>query len=623
MRPHPRLLAILAATVAAGCGSGSDTTPGTTTTTTTTTTVPAQQPAVVSIIADANRDGVVSADDPGDRDHKIGWSTTHGASFLANVDDDDDDGVRDADDDVLNGDKDLEDLARIAVVPWVEAPEGATGKLTVDAASLDAVRLWKKGLDGTWALIAGSVGKCAGSADCQLVGEATLGTDEVRAGVELGVEGRRFRMSKDEAWSGEVSFTYRVLDRDDPTAKAFPSAEHEDGLDTLQMRVAPWVLVGNLSPVDTVWGVDDSPELVAGVKAATQAAGVTWRPITNYHDQWTQDYFQTAWTAIPGPAGTVRGMRVANPRPWGSDDTSVGRPVNWLKKTYLGPDRGLVVIYKVQDSGSTYDSHGNHELLPPYQGKDRKWPLGRIITGSGVLPETWDFYDAQVQGPHFQLDSEWLWVGHIDEFLSFVPASTPRGWKLLVASPRRMRQMLLDAQAAGHGGVHLFVGKKRYVGEGNNMVSAEVSIDDVLADADLMQSADEAQAHIDQNVALLGAEVGLTPDDIVELPTFYEDYTGYKIAWNPGTVNLLAFNGHLVHPDPFGPQIGGVDIMKQDLVDRLGGAAHQLGKDGQGLKVFFADDWYLYHILDGEVHCGTNIEAAAPFSDVRWWEVAQ
>jgi protein-arginine deiminase len=69
--------------------------------------------------------------------------------------------------------------------------------------------------------------------------------------------------------------------------------------------------------------------------------------------------------------------------------------------------------------------------------------------------------------------------------------------------------------------------------------------------------------------------------------------------------------------------IGGVDIFKQDLIDRLGSPQNQLGKDGQGLKVNFADDWEVYHILEGEVHCGSNVEASAPFADVRWWETGR
>jgi protein-arginine deiminase len=625
MRSHHRLLPVLAALAVAGCGSGSETTTPTTTgeTTTTTTTTVEEKLIIVSLVADANRDGVADPKDPGDAEDKTSFSNTHGASFLANVDDDDGDQIRDCDDDKINGDADIADLAKMAVEAWPDAPDGAVGKLTVDQGSLDTVRVWKKGLDGVWSLVAGSVGPCTKADDCQLVGEATLSTDEIRAGVEIGVEGRRFVMAKDDPWSGEVTFTYRVAVSDDPAAGVFVNEARPDGIDTVKMRVAPWVLFGNLSPFDTVWAVDDSNEFISGIKVATNAAGLQMHLISNYNDQWAQDYFQTAWTAIPGPNGTVQGMRVANPRPWGQSSAASQLPVAWLQKTYLGPDRGMFVIYKKANSGSTFDSHGNHDLLPPYESNGKKWPLGRVLAGSGVLPETISFYAAQIQGPAFRVETDWLWVGHVDEFLSYVPAQNARGWKLLVASSRLMRQMLQDQQAAGNGGLHMFVNKKRYLGSGNQMVSAEVSIDEVLADTDLMKASQDAQADIDTNLALLKAEIGLPDEDIIEIPTLFEDIQGYKIAYSPGTVNLLAFGDYVVHADPFGPKIGGVDMFKKDLNDRLGTGVNKLGKAGNGLQVYFTDDWYLYHILDGEVHCGTNPEAPAPFSDVKWWEVVQ
>jgi protein-arginine deiminase len=597
--PITALLAVASAALA-GCGSGNET------------------PWSVALVADANRDGKVDPSDPGDTEDKVGWSATHGASFLANLDDDDGDKIPDCDDDKINGDADLADLARLVIVAAPGAPDGAAGKLTVDDASLEAVRVWKKGLDGTWAMLAGSVGACTGTAACDKVGEATLSVDEVRAGLELGIEGRRLRMSNDDAWSGEVTLTYRVLDK--VGGKPLPTDDHADGVDTVKMRVAPWVLFGNLSPFDRVHAWKGSPQFYADLGTATTKGNVQLEGYSNWDDQWTQDFFQTAWTAIPGPDG-VHGMRIANARPWGRGDGAASLPIAWLKKNYLGPDRGTLVIYKKADSGSTYDSHGNHDLLPPYEGNGKKWPLGRIVTGSGVLPETLAFYDAQPQGPHFQLVSNWLYVGHIDEFLSYVPAKTARGWKLLVASPRLARQMLLDAQKAGNGAVHMFVGKQKYVGESDNMASAEVSIDDALADADLMQWAQDAQAHIDENVAKLKAEIGLADADIIEIPTLFEELSGQKVAWNPGTVNMLVLGKHIVPPNPFGPVIKGVDIFKQDMLDRLGTAVNALGPDGQGLDVNFADDWDDYHILDGEVHCGSNPEASAPFADVKWWEV--
>jgi protein-arginine deiminase len=612
----PATLAIFAAlalpSAGAGCGSSSSA---------------AAPTPIVAIAVDADRDGKADLASAGDRAHRNDFDTKVGASFLANVDDDDGDKISDANDDVVNGDDDAKDLAPITLAAFPTAPDGAVGKLAIDDVSAGVVRVFKKDASGAWVVVAGSMGACASpKLPCeQSVTEATFTADELRAGITLGIESRRFRVSASDPWSGEVSLSWRVLDAEGGTP--YTTAELPDGTDHAKLRVAPWVLFGNLSPFDTVWSSAESAPLVAGVGEAAKRAGATHKTIKDWQaDIWTQDFFQTAWTAMPGPSGTVQGMRVANPRPWGRvDGNDKSLPRVWLARGYLGPDRGVFQIYEKDWSGDTWDSHGNHDLIPPYENaaKGTKYPLGRIITGSNVLPETGAFYDAQkVQGPHLVVDSSWLYVGHVDEFLSYVPAATPRGWKLLVASPRLAKQMLEAQQTAGHGAEKMFVGKQRYQGESDTLISAEITIDGALADADLMAWSQTSQSKIDAVVAQLTDEIGLSADEIIEVPVLFEDIAGGKIAWGPGTVNLLAMGKVVAPPDPFGPVIGGADMWKTDLLERFG-AKNALASDGKGLDVVFVDDWDDYHINAGEVHCGTNPEASAPFSSVRWWETGK
>lgn len=581
-------------------------------------------PEPIDIAVDANRDGVVDPTDPGDQDRENEFTAEFGASFLANLDDDNADGIRDADNTYIDGDADITDLATIRVSPFAQAPDASTGILTIDPASVDSVRLWKKGLDGTWVLVGGAMTDCPadGSAPCETNGQVVLGTDEVRAGVELGIEARRFRMTLQDpaAWTGIVQLSYTVVDA---TNAPVPTETAPQGIvDQVTLRVAPWMLFGNLSPHDTVWSSAASTTFTAGVGKATNAAGLTYNKYTDWEDQWTQDFFQTGFTFIPGPDGTVRGMRIANARPWGRIDQDKYLPIKWLEKRYLGPDRAILALYKKPHTGNTYDSHGNHDLLPPYEKGDQKFPLGRIIIGSGILKETKEFYEAQqIQAPYLTVDTSWLIVGHVDEFFSYVPASTPRGWKLLVGSARLAREMLEAQQAAGNGSAVYFVGKKRYLG--NKLVDAEITIDEILADEDLMEWSQEAQAEIDANVETIKAEVGLADDEIVEIPFLFEEDYGAKVSFDPGTVNLLAFGNYVVLPDPFAAKIDGVDYLKKHLDQKLGTPENQLGVDGQGLFVYYADDWYMYHILLGEVHCGSNPEAPAPFTTVKWWETGR
>jgi hypothetical protein len=92
----------------------------------------------------------------------------------------------------------------------------------------------------------------------------------------------------------------------------------------------------------------------------------------------------------------------------------------------------------------------------------------------------------------------------------------------------------------------MFVGKSWYSGP------AAISIDEALADVDLMADSQESQGHIDAMVSILVQEIGLTPDEIVEFPVLFEFDASYGalVAYNPGTVNSLVFNDYIVIPDP-------------------------------------------------------------------------
>ncbi len=577
---------------------------------------PPDPPTVIDIAVDSNRDGVVNADDSAAAVKENEWGKDVGASFLANVDDDDADGVADADDEKVNGPEDEKDLALIQIQPWPDAPDGAAGKFGLDAISAEHVRIWKKGADAQYTPAAGSVGACADkNTPCDYVTELKLSAEEVRAGLTLAIEGRHFRISADPAaWNGMVELSYSVLDQD---GAVIASDENADGIDRAKMRVAPWMMFGNLSVFDTAYSDSYDANFTMQLALPLAKADVKYLKTGTYYDQWVQDWFQTAWTSVPGPDGTVQGMRVYNPRPWSQQGVEL--PIGWLMDNKFGPDRAVIQIYKEPNTGDTYDSHGNHDLLPPYTNGSESFPSGRIIYGSGVLPETRDFYEAQmVQAPAISVNTSWLTVGHVDEVFSYVPAKTARGWKLLVASPKLAKAMLEKASADGYGATKMFVGKKWWDG-----TSAAISIDAALADVDLMQWSQQAQTEIDSMLEKLRTAVGLADDEIIEVPfLFEEDMEGGLVAFNPGTVNMLPIGNVAAIADPFGPVIFGEDLFRKDLRDRLGTPVNQLASDGEGLLINFVDDWDLYHALLGEVHCATNVDGPPP-ANVKWWEVGR
>ena len=583
---------------------------------------------VIDIVVDANRDGKVDPASAEDQDTEETWDATSGAMFLPNLDDDDADGVRDSDDNKIGSGTDSLDFSVIHISACADCPADTKGILEIDAEAAKHVRIFALADDNaSWVPVLGEVDVCYSDDEevepvCSQVTRYEISGDRVISGADLVIEGRDFLRSP-EGWSGYLDAGYAITDKD---GALLTSEANPDGVDKVRMRVAPWQLFGNLHPFDTVWSSSTSSEFVNGIEDATEAAQITYETYSGYGDQWTQDFFQTGYFAVTrqDEEGNVvpHGMKVANARPWGRNNSDAQLPYRWLEKNYLGPDAAIIAIYKTKHTGSSFDSHGNHDLLPPYENGDSKYPLGRILHGSGIQAATTDFYAAQLlQGPVYEVETDWLYVGHVDEFLSYVPANTPRGWKLLISSPRLSREMLTALSEDGNGALLVHEGKSWIDFDTGGEYDADITIDDLLADPMVLEASQDAQALIDQEVDKIIAEVGLTDDEVIEMPNLFQEVSGYKVAYQPGTVNSLVFGDYIVIPKPFGPKVAGVDVFEKDLEDRLGGADSQLGKDGSGMKVYFTDDWDTYHRLDGEVHCGTNPEVSvAPYaSGINWW----
>jgi len=579
------------------------------------------QPAapVVDLVVDANRDGVPNPDDKEDQDFEEVFDAKHGAAMLANLDDDDSNKVEDFYDTDINGPNDALDLAPVVLRAWPGAPDGASAKLTVT--NPDQVRVWTKLADGSWGLVAGAFDVCDTPDTCNPQGEATLGADLLRSGLALYVEARDFRRSQEaDKWDGEIVISLAVT----ADGKAVEAAGAPGGVDTVRLRVAPWLLNGNLSEFDKwrslKWpGSSNATAFnIDLIKIDEELLAAEYEMYTWYGDQWTQDWFQTGITQIPAPNGKVQGMRVYNARPYKNGGKDL--PFTVMRQNMLGPDRAIYASYKKPNTGTTYDSHGNHDLLPPYENGADKYPYGRIITGSGVLPETWAWYDAQkIQGPTLKVVTNWLAVGHVDEILSYAPAKTARGWKLLVADDEMAKVMFEKLLADGHGEVEVFAGKT--VEKGGTPVKGKITVKSVLEDQDILQASQTAHVKTEAAVDIVRKAVGLKDDELVPMPFLTEDFGGGKmIAWQPGTVNSQIVYDTIMVPNPFGPKVGGVDVWAKDLQDRLGSDALQLGSDGKGLKVRLVDDWYGYHLLMGEVHCGTNPEMP-PSPKIKWWTV--
>ncbi|NWZ37659.1 PADI1 deiminase, partial [Brachypodius atriceps] len=281
--------------------------------------------------------------------------------------------------------------------------------------------------------------------------------------------------------------------------------------DSVVFRVAPWIMTPNTQqPLEVFvcrWvlgapalpaagsaprsrfsrfspSVDDNEGFVAAVGALAERAQcpLTVCPVPqNRQDRWIQDEVEFGYVQAPHKTFPVV---FDSPRDRGLKDFPV--------RSILGPDFGYVAR-QAPEGASSLDSFGNLEVSPPVTVRGKEYPLGRILIGSSfprvggrrMATAVRDFLLAQkVQAP-VELFSDWLHVGHVDEFLSFVPAPDRKGFRLLLASPSACYQLLREKQEEGYGEAAMFQAGLDRV--------PKPTINEILANEELRKFNDYAQ----------------------------------------------------------------------------------------------------------------------------------
>lgn len=612
----------------------------------------AQAPPPVDLRADVNRDGRVDVTGTTDTAGEDTWTPGRGAVFLPNIDDDSKRcptagpggkplpdaklaACNDAADALINGRADLADMARVRAVPMTGLPTTATGSVSVPAGGRNT-RVFVKRATG-WA---------------HVTGKTRLTAAELRAGIEFAVESTDI-VRDSKVWDGRAVIRLTV------TTPGGPGTT-----DDITLRVAPLLTHHHLQKaqqvlVTKVPGKDDfargQQAFVNGLAKEVKSAGITQPLITfdTYQDIWAQDFVEPGYVSMTGPDGRRQVIRVmlrsAQP------DREAGRE---LFEKMRGNGVGVVQVSGVRDSEEwTLNSMGNLETIPPYTHGGRSFPAGRIIMGErkddGSRPAQAMRTMLASQGfqdPLF-LDTSWLHVGHVDEFVQFLPApGTPRGWKIGIADPEAGLKLLRDAQKAGHGKTRMFS-----VPDTQERLAPKETIDQALASKWLVADNTLAAQRIKANLAVLQRETGVTDAEVVRVPALYtrgteqvgergdrmprlsrlgagevpeavSEYGQQKnltrrdgraagpgtvmtSAYVPGAVNgILLGNDRYLAPRQWGPVIGGKDVFT---------AAVTAAYTGAGMKVSYIDDWYTYHLGMGEVHCGTNTLRDA---SAAWWK---
>lgn len=653
----------------------------------------------VSLRVDANRDGsLTAADDTG----AAVASVRRGALVLPNIDDDgrrcartvaglirrhealtapakgDDDAVlvrrarraalvtrmhacNDAGDEVVNGPRDLRNLAPVELAPVASASPRATGTVGLDRHSAPHARLFfHRG--GRWTAVRG---------------EARLRAGELRRGLRMAVEAREVHTGA--GWDGVVTVRARVADG------AHASA------DVARLRVAPVITMNHLMPVRSIVvspnadrphgrvpgaaGPVGAPppkadpatarrhrrnaeEVVSRLRAVARQRGLPdGVRVLTAEDIWAQDYMEPLYAAVPGPGGTPHTMTVL----MRSDQQ---RPGSLAPFRLLGPGVGVMRAAARTAPGTSANSTGNLETIPPYAHGGRAFPAGRVVVGSQSALDrpsasVLRMFRAQGLQDPIVLDTSRLGVGHVDEFIQFLPApGTPRGWRVAVADPVGAVGLLERVKAAGGGAQPVM----RYTAPAGTDAAPEdrpQSVDAVLADPHTRPDAEFAAGRIARNLDVIRRETGITDADVVRVPVLFrgeqmmsaaeiantakqirkdkafahlpanlraEALLGTRQASAqrranpygrqvtnglPDAINSVVLTpGAVLVPQQFGPTVDGVDVFQKAVDDAYASA---------GLTAVPIDDVQLFHNGGGEIRCGTN---TLRLPTEAWWRSA-
>ncbi|KAI9548988.1 hypothetical protein NQZ68_003522 [Dissostichus eleginoides] len=568
----------------------------------------------ISLDVDADRDGVVEKNNANKGSWKWG-SNGHGAILLVNCDSE-----RmflkklDSEQDQVSKVSDLKDMSLMVLRTKGPAklPEGYKLTMHISQGDAESVRVFRARSSG---VESNSLQKLLFNLfvkEYPLVLSNEVLSQEVPylggvSEMKFYVEGLRF---PDKDFDGLISINLSLLE---PISDGLP--ETPIFTDTAVFRVAPWIMTPNtLQPVEVfVCCTSDNYQFLKGMRNLVTKSGYKLKICHEYMnrgDRWMQDELEFGYIDSPHHRFPVV---LDSPRDRGLKDF----PYDEL----LGPDFGYVTRLAQREDVSSLDSFGNLEVSPPVTVNGKNYPLGRILIGVAFPTATkgrnmtkvvQDFLWAQKVQEPVALFSDWLLVGHIDEFMSFVPAPDRKGFRLLLASPDAGYKLFRGLQRDGHGQAKLFEGLKD---------EEQQTVDEILNDKGLAAENNYVQSCIDWNRDVLKRELGLDDEDIIDLPILFklvmEENDNNKaetelraVAYYPDMVNMIVLGKNLGIPKPFGPKVNGRCALEVEMCSLM---------EGLGLSCTFIDDFASYHKQLGEVHCGSNVRRE-PF-DFKWWNL--
>ncbi|XP_045547709.1 protein-arginine deiminase type-2 isoform X3 [Salmo salar] len=558
----------------------------------------------ISLDVDADRDGQVERNNP----NKGSWMwgpNGHGAILLVNCDSERTYGKRrDSECAEVTRVSDLKDMSPMVLRTSGPAklPEGYKLTMHISQGDAESVRVFSTRSTADMHQTLKNLFYKSFVKDYPLV----LGSEDLskevpylggNAEMNFYVEGLRF---PDKDFEGLISISLSLLE---PSSQGFP--ETPIFTDRVVFRVAPWIMTPNtLNPVEVfVCSTSDNYQFLKGMRRLVENSGYKLKVCHQYMnrgDRWMQDEIEFGYIDSPHQRFPVV-----------LDSPRDGELQDFPYDELLGPDFGYVTRMAYNEEVSSLDSFGNLEVSPPVIVNGKIYPLGRIIIGVAFPTATkgrnmtkvvQDFLWAQKVQEPIALFSDWLHVGHVDEFMTFVPAPDKKGFRLLLASPDAGYKLFRGLQNDRHGQAKMFDGLG---------AEEEITVDEILSDDKLRAENNYVQSCIDWNRDVLKRELGLDDDDIIDLPIlFHVTEENRAVAYYPDMVNMIVLGKNLGIPKPFGPKVDGRCALEAEMTSLM---------EGLGLSCTYIDDFASYHKLLGEVHCGSNVRRE-PFS-FKWWNL--
>ncbi|GAB2926249.1 hypothetical protein GCM10027280_11950 [Micromonospora polyrhachis] len=588
--------------------------------------------------ADTDRDGRLS---PADDARRGAWTVNRGAIMLPNLDDDaarcpttGKNGERltdaalaacnDATDAVVNGAADEADLAPLEIPAMVGVSGSARATLRPDGPSRDQVRIFIQ----------------RGGRLTALDADSGIRPDELRRGVRLAVEARDVVRDPD-VWSGFSDLTLTVTDRG------------RTRTDTVRLRVAPVLFQHDLLPLHRAVVANpkapvtledgtapDKP--VKGQEAyrrdlrrALDAEGLREPFIESPAggDQWMGDMFKAGYASMPGPDGREHHIVVNLRSPAVTPDFPArDRPLRDASRPVFTMMRGPGVAGLQQFDATAVDrpddnlyygsasSSGNFGTIPPYG----KYRTGRIVYGGEgkFAPDATFIRMLEAQGYQdpIAVDTSWLGVGHLDEFLHFVPRRGGKGWSMVIADPHLGMDLLKKVAGSGGGG-QLLVGG---IAPANTQFP-HLTVAQALAKPELVNGTRIAAAGVNRALRQLREQAGITEQDIIRVPALFakidlpDDYPrkDLTVTYLPDAANGISTGtGGYLAPAQHGPRQGGYDVFQRATEEALGRA---------GVRVHWIEDWDYSHYVGtagGDIHCVTNVQRDLS-GTTPWWRPAR